>query len=605
MTDRYKKNLDYIYSTIVNAFLLFVAFCFSLNLLRVLHLASSNRYGIETLSKFHAESSFPVLIGIVVITIIGYLVLSKLRRRNSRIVRYLIILFLLCFYFIGVIAPNLAHYEGNADAFHNGEQLAPALALEQGKTPYKDLFFLHGAGEDVYTPWLSFKMFGQSIGSYYLLTGLLQLISTGLFLLLLHKLFKNDAVFYLVALWFMSSSFAAFYYIRDIPVWLSLILLYDMLVSKRFNNIGLAALGFLASFSLFYSFDRGIFLSGLLFVVAAILVLYSKVGNEYKLRPTLSKDRLVPIAFAAGGYLLSLALWGLTIGWDGIKAFISTSMQVAKYQGILFNYPYPVLSKETLMQWLPIIALISLGIVFYFKIRETKLKTIQPVLLFEVIVFLFALLFFRAATGRPDLGHVAYGSVMTFLLLFYVAWNGLHALLSSNNFNIQLIPRYLLPTLFVITLAISTSITNYYWLIQMNQAPLYPVKLALTAPKKADTFWTNDEYEAVVKYIRNNTTKNDALFVLPSEPMLYYSTGLRNPTKFSITWFADPSSLESELLTELKQTPPKLVVYKAGIGFYDEPDYVEITKRLPNVNKWILDNYHTSHSVGQYIILTR
>lgn len=605
MTTGNKKNLDYIYSVIINAILLFVAFCFSLNLLRLLHLSSSNGYGIETLSNFHAESSFPILIGIVVITIIGYLALSKMRKRYSTIVRYLLILFLLCFYFIGVVSPNIAHYEGNADAFHNGEQLAPALALEQDKTPYRDLFFLHGAGEDVYTPWLSFKLFGQSIGSYYLLTGLLQLVSAGLFLFLLHKLFKNDAVFYLVALWFMSSSFAAFYYIRDIPVWLSLILLYDMLVSKRFNNIGLTALGFLASFSLFYSFDRGIFLSGLLFVVATILVLYSRVGNEYRLRPALSKDRLVPIAFAIGGYLLGLILWNIILGWDGIKAFLSTSMQVAKYQGILFNYPYPVFSAETLMQWLPIIALISLGVVFYFKIRDTEFKTVQPVLLFEIVVFLFALLFFRAATGRPDLGHVAYGSVLTFLLLFHVTWDSMHAFLSSSTFDIKIIPRYLIPSLFVVALALNTSITNYYWLARMNQAPLHSAKLALTAPKKADTFWTNDDYEAAVSYILDNTTKNDGLFVLPSEPMLYYSTGLRNPTKFSITWFADPSSLESELLSELKQNPPKIIVYKSGIGFYDAPDYVEITKRLPNVNKWILENYQTSHPVGQYIILTR
>ena len=605
MTSSYKKNLDYIYSAIVSAVLLFVAFCFSLNLLRVLRLSSSNQYGIETLSTFRAEISFPILVCIVVITIIGYLVLSKLRNRNRNLTRYLIILFLIFFYFIGVVAPNIAKYEGNADAFHTGEQLAPALALEQGKTPYEDLFFLHGAGEDVYTPWLSFKLFGQSIGSYYLLTGILQLLSVGLFLFLLHKLFNNDAVFYPVVLWFMSSSFAAFYYIRDVPVWLSLILLYDMIVSRRFTNKGLATLGFLASFSLFYSFDRGLFLSGLLFIIAIILVLYSRVNNKYVFRPELSNERLAPISFAVGGYLLSLIIWGVILSWDGIKAFVLTSIQIAQYQGILFNYPYPAFGKETLMQWLPILALVSLGILLYYKLRETKLKIISPVVLFEVIVFVFALLFFRAATGRPDLGHIAYGSVLTFLLLFFVAWNGLQAFLSSNTFNIQLIQRSLLPTLFVVLLALSASVTNYYWLAQMTQAPLHSAKLALSAPKKTDAFWTNDEYEAVVSYIRDHTTKDDELFVLPSEPMLYYSTGLRNPTRFSITWFADPSSLESELLSDLKKTPPKIIVYKAGIGFYDAPDYIEMTKRLPNVNKWILENYQTSRSVGQHIILTR
>ena len=192
-----------------------------MNLLRVFKLKVPHKFGIENVSSAIPEASYPVLLGIAASTLGLFFLLKFIRSKRPSLMRLAVAGFLLFSFFLGFAVPNFAGYEDKLDTFHHGEQLAPAQAFSHGKDPYTDLFVLHGAGEDIVTPWLSFKLFGESIGSYYLLTGLLMTLGVAVFIFMLHRLFKPDLAFFVVALWFILSSFSAIYYIRDIPVWIT------------------------------------------------------------------------------------------------------------------------------------------------------------------------------------------------------------------------------------------------------------------------------------------------------------------------------------------------------------------------------------------------
>jgi hypothetical protein len=126
----------------------------------------------------------------------------------------------------------------------------------------------------------------------------------------------------------------------------------------------------------------------------------------------------------------------------------------------------------------------------------------------------------------------------------------------------------------------------------------------LTGPSKPDSFWETEKVETVSDYIKNNSNSNDYLFVLSSDPIFYYTTARANPTRYSISWFADPAPLEDEMLQELKLNPPKLVLYESGT-YYDRPEFIPMKDRLPLVNRWIVENYKHSTSIDGAIILSR
>lgn len=594
-------NKDYpklIARSAIDILILFISFAVSLNLLRLFRLKTETDYGIENLSSFSPEISYPVLLLIAGFTLILFGTIKWVRSKNANYFRLIVGSIILLSYLIGAVAPYFASFENNIDTFHHGEQLAPALAYEDGKVPYKDLFFLHGAGEDVITPWLSFKLFGQSIGSYYFTIGILQLVGTSLFIFLLHKLFKHDLEFLVVLLWFALGSYSAFYYVRDIPVWLSLLLVYSLILGKDSgrNHIKLGALGLLASISLFYSLDRGVFLSALLGVIYLSNLLFVRSKTGFTFSKSGFAKRLKTTWHAPAGYMLGFLGGVILLGGGALMSFIKTSLDVSRYQGSIFNYPYPLLDASTFFYWIPLIALTSLVLIFIRDFKNEK-SHISNQFMLEIILLIFGILFFRAATGRPDAGHVAYGSMIILLLFFIVTFRRIRLVLAGGARRRPYIIAEYMP-LFVMFLALlSPSIVNYYRIAQFNQAKLSETKTFLSAPRKSDSFWTNDRTEQASRRIIELAGPNGKLFVFSSEPLFYYTTKLPNPTNFSISWFADAQPLENALLRSLTANPPTVIVYESGQGFNDTPDYIAMQKRLPKVNGWILKNYHHADTI--------
>jgi len=367
----------------------------------------------------------------------------------------------------------------------------------------------------------------------------------------------------------------------------------------------LCILGGIAALSIFYSFDRGIFINALLLITALIVLLFKHKEGYYLFQPINLKGRVKLIVPILIGYLTIFTLVSLLLGFEGLRNFISTNLNLASFQGIIFNFPYPQANSGTLYFWLPIIAMIACIFTTVVLIGNNLRKGLIPEnYLFSLLMTILGIITFRAATGRPDTGHIAYGAPVIFLSLFYVLYLSL-IYLRYSKFHENLDKVHgILVLLIVIFICFTPSIFNYLRIAEMSQVPFGALKTIVSGPSKPDTYWYTKDVNEVTNYIKSNAKMNDALFVFSSDPIYYYSTKLKNPTRFYISWFADPNIFEEEALADLQKTPPKFIIYESG-SYYDRPEFISMKERLPAINDWILNNYPNSKKINNATILYR
>jgi hypothetical protein len=130
------------------------------------------------------------------------------------------------------------------------------------------------------------------------------------------------------------------------------------------------------------------------------------------------------------------------------------------------------------------------------------------------------------------------------------------------------------------------------------------IKRIKDLPNKPNEAWLDEEQKAVTGYIKSHTDQNDKIFIFSLEPLYYYLTDRENSSRFYISWFADPQPYTNELLGELKKNPPRLIVYE-GPPASEISDGVPMKDRMPEVNKWLLQNYPKKVKIHDTILLTR
>lgn len=592
------KRLNILDSAVVDVLLLFLAFSLSLFTKKILAILPSPNYQgvINSSTSAATEVNYIAFLFIITSTIALFLGFRYLRSKPTLFFRpSLIVVFVLAL-LCGVFAPTIASRAGNIDTFHAGEQLSPAFAYLEGKSVYKDIFVLRGAGEDVLMPVVSFKLFGQSIGSYYLLSVLLQILSAVAFFILLSKLIRSDALFIFSSIWFVSSSYSNFYAFRDIFVWLFILSIIYALRKAHQNKYILFVIGFLPIVTVFISMDRGFFLLAMLLVVLLFILATRQIrGGVYVFTSKDLVSRLINLWPVATGIIAANIVAVLILGYTSYIAFFSHARLASKFQGLIFNTPYPPFSLNTLSEWLPVLVASFTVLAVCYQLAMSR--RISRELAILILMTLFGIIFFRGATGRPDLGHISYGSTVLFLafalLLQYWA-SEMSSGSAPDTKPLQIRKETLLICASLLCIAsLHPKVFYIFRIAEMLQSPIGNVKLLLDAPRKPDSFWLGKAVENNTLHITSVAKNASSLFVFSSDPIYYYSTGLTNPTKYYISWFADASPLEFTLLSELRKNPPDVVLYKSGT-YYDRPEFVSMQDRLPLVNSWILKNYHQS-----------
>jgi hypothetical protein len=507
-----------------------------------------------------------------------------------------IVLYLLVATTVFFISGSAYKYHGHPnpvplDTFHEGESIGPAIDYLNGKVPYKDTIFIHGAFQDPIRSVLAFKLFGKSIASVRTLFSIMQIITFIAFCVCLYFLFACDIYYTSISFFIL----IIFVYLQPWEVAFSLpsrdILLFAFIVLAVFINkhlmrkeqkkphssvIGhvlLFLLPFTSTIAFSYSIDRGFYL----FATSLATLFFSYVF-------LLRKEDVKYLYTIIGGYILGTIVLGFAIKWafyDFAKfTFLVMPRYKELYDGIIYpfnNFPYlfPVFLISIIFCWL-----IRRFICFN---KDNKTCFMDRAHLFyceyflEIVLFTLSVFYFRSALGRSDIFHVYYASGPIFILAIYIMMNHYMVPLFNKIQKENSVKFVLSITLCIVFAA--------FYLPKMDFDKLYKFPLGIS-----DSELIPKDYRKTITFLHNNLADDEDFFTMTSEAMWYYFIDKPCPTRFSIVWFAMPSFYQTEIVDSLKKRNVKFILYKNNhLG--NIIDFIHTERRLPIVIDYIKNNY--------------
>lgn len=599
------KELDDIFTFIIS-----IAIAYVLSML--INLRSDNPYNISNITNvtggWNPENNYIKVVFIIIATVAIFFVFRWIKYRFSRkYFRILIALFASLSILLGTLIPQATNY--SLDPFGHGEQLAPSLDYHKGEKLFTDIFTLHGPGEDILIPNLSFAIFNHnrpSISSYILLTAILKTVTAFMFFLLIARLIQSPGFYLLTVLYFLTTTYAGFSYMKNIPFYV-VIALFWLLINKfkrtRIRLITIGSIGLIGSVSVLDSYDVGTVMT-LTVILASIASLFLRKDRErfYRLQwPQWNIGSFKSILAATLGVIAGQLLILIFLGAKGYADFIQTFYEITRYQGLMFDYPVIGLDARSLLFWLPIILLsiASYLLVVLLKNQYKQSKMFDKDTIFAITLMLSCAFYLRFGVGRPDMAHIAMASPILILTGLYIIQ--LYFFRKSKTLHWQFWPIIL----FIALLGWPQLSFNPTAIFLGGNTQIENVKKFIRLPSTPDSTWLTLEQKTVTEYIDKNSSSQDTLFVVVPEPLYYYTTDRKNPTRFAISWFMDPIQYTNEALNDLKNKPPKFIIYDDLGSPNRMSDGVPIAERFPKINDWIIENYTHKTVIDQVTLLSR
>jgi hypothetical protein len=610
------RSLEKLAQLCKEPFLLVIAFFASLTAVPLIQAPFSNPHNISNPLNsigFNPASNYTMIIFIIVTTLLLFLLMKRLySTKYAWTIKLIVVGILLSNHFIfnmlnissGYYLTDIIYANGphSLDNFHSGEQLSPANAFLSGTDLYSDIFYLRGAGVDVFIPALGFILFGKSIGSFLLINHLLMLVTMFSFFALMAIVVRGTFKYIIAITLFYVSNAMSLVEIRDIPVWivLGLILyLFKKDIPDVRKKVALAAIGLLSSLELYIAIDRGMLLVALaLMLTATLAVITPNKHNIYTFSPKLWRTNSKASLWPALGLTVGFIIPALFLGWQSFAAFLKmTFVEIPAYGGLLVSTKFPSLFSPEYLIWGPIIIAIATGhllIKLYSSVAAKELNALIP----YTLLFLFAVLALKAGSNRIHILKMATVVAPLFFIAFTILIFAIYIAYKNRSKRLQLIAP----------IAVLTVSFAVFWqpdFTQLLRQPAYSrsdLARYKNMPHSPDSHWIKEETQQVKDYILAHTTPRDYLYVFPSNPAYYYLTDRKNPSRFYASWFADPQPFTNELLADLKKNKPSLIVYEEAT-WMDAPDSINMKDRLPEVSQWIVQNYKHETKIGNTRIL--
>lgn len=595
----------------------------------------------------------------------GYIFVSLLADKHKKwLMRILFITVLAVSYFLtAFIRPDNQYF---VDLFHDGYQIGSASLLLQGRQMYTGIVTLHGPLNDTFLAISSFWLFGKSIGSVYLLTSIIHLVTFTLFFLLLMLIIKSELIFYLASVWFFNLvtvpiSFQRMNFVvstmRDITVWIMLLFLW-FLVGKKWNSILiLFIIGFTAGFAYFVSLDRAYLLT----MMTLFLFVYRLIVSQHKREDgkifyqhnfhlksiliNLKNNIPLTVGFLAG-FFIQIPILGFRAFGEFLQFAFSDFPKIAPFYG---EQIFPSFSEDP-TSWFPIFFIIF-NFVFIFrqfflpKFKEKKFAfELNSQQLYIFLVFVLSIIFFKAGIFRNDLFHLLYGStvifLVTFLIINYIYKESSESLSFSwfNGITKMTVAGIILYVLFSYNVPLTAFsgvkqfpltyltrqdncpidkkenreeafrlFTDTYVLNHLRCPPYrkeIDIRNFFLLNKRADREWLSDSSNKFLDYINNNTTEKDYVFIFSNESGYYYFLKAKAPTRFSDLTMAASSKYREILIDDLAKNPPKLILYSTS-SWPEVIEGVSMKERFSYLDDWILKNYPYKTNIDTAVILSR
>lgn len=512
----------------------------------------------------------------------------------------------LCVVFSVVFALNIGIEKHLFDYFHDGESLGPAISFYAGQTPYKDYLFLHGFFQDPFRSVLAFELFGRGISSLEIMDGILKIINSGLLFFLVYRLFRFNKialtamVLILVFLGISNRIWTRVLYDfvpvinhqgRDICTFSFLILLtylFDQFIAKKPDPkkvVFISLLLYLVAWgSYLYSVDRAYYLSATSLVVGVIVLLF---GN-------LSFKRSFLVGAIPG---MTMAIHGfiLVIG-TGIPYFLDYYfLKLPGFKELVDGIPYDINGFPFLVT-LVLIALPVCWLAHRFfyaaifsngNIKENIGEFARHYFL-EIILATMTVFYFRSALGRSDYYHLAYVSVLIYLLFFYFLFRRVLRPLFDRMSKKRMVAQIAFVAIGLIgVVGFFRLFSNNAYLLRAN----FPIGIA-------DEIYLKDDYEQMIELIKETLSEDEHFYTLTNELCWYYFIDKPAPSRHHLINFTSPYFFQEELIQDLEKNNVKLILYNNEDPF-NHFDNVGFRDRVPLVTDYVHEHYMFFRQIGR------
>ncbi|NMB57427.1 hypothetical protein GYA19_05850 [Candidatus Beckwithbacteria bacterium] len=295
------------------------------------------------------------------------------------------------------------------------------------------------------------------------------------------------------------------------------------------------------------------------------------------------------------GFLIFFLVGVLILGISGLKQYYHDLFFIPKLGYMLFSQNYPPLSFQFFYPYyLPFLIVFSNILFIAYALLKRELKNIASYL----FIFLLGLSYFISIFARADLRFISYDiSNINFFL-----WPLFVSTFMVMDFTIQkskIITQKIL--VFFILLVQILPFFNYKNFVLKN-FQIKNIINFINLPKYSDSFWLSKEQQNVVNFIKNNTSKNDYIYVFNDESLYYYLTQRNNPTKYYLAILTEPTVTQRSVIDRLKKYRPKYIVYHSSY-WSNKIDEIPQSARLYMINSWLLKNYRHSTKIGSTTLL--
>jgi hypothetical protein len=506
--------------------------------------------------------------------------------------------FIFCFSFASTAALS-----SWIDLFHRGETLGPASDYLRGKTPYLDVFVLHGMLENgLLDAWLM-GWLGRDAAvatARAVIAGSLTFPAVYLIGLLL---FRS------VPLSLLTVAVSLFTFVDNQRVVVHLVAVALLLAAIRTGRRGAyLASGAVAGFGIFYSLDIG------LYAVATALVAIPLIGwLQRSGRVAIEGFRTgTAMIFWTAGLLAGVAPFAVWLAWRGALGgfFVTSFVTVPSVIDAVWSLPFPNfvtmfrgdLSLRTISDFIlgerirfilnPLLISFAL-IVLTRRFIQRRGEAVDALFLTVVIAALVAQ---RSALGRADFQHQYFAA---YLIGVIVVMLGLRAW-QKSEVSAPTGSSTAFRSLAAAVVLLAGGVV--LWVPDLLTARLDST--ILYRPRISGVGYTDAAGAAVQKQIalfsrtvREATRRDDPIFDFSNQPALYFYSGRPNPTRFYQIPIASPMEFQMEIIEALETSRTPLVVRNSPLG-YDRFDGIPNERRAAALARYLDEQYEPWRTVG-------
>jgi hypothetical protein len=470
---------------------------------------------------------------------------------------------------------------GWLDSFHIGEFIAGAWLFHAGAFPWRDLLFIHGLLQDIFTPAAGFKLFGDSVwgGCAGFSMLLIPLWWTTMYFFFVYLFRRNTPLLLAAATVPVLEAFMDGHS-RFAPLPLILLALAALLERATWPRAFLLALALLVSNVLVPELAYAVPACG------AALVGFELTQRRRGLGFLANLPRTVRVT-AAGSALLALWLANLA-HHQAAAAFLDYYRAFAPGHALTGAMPHLKELRFLVFMFLPPVLVL---LAFWYAVAAVRMRWVLDVRDWVMAALaLVTFLYYPKFLSRAD-WHVMQAVSPALPLLYYAV----HKILPLCGMRSR---RGLVAAGGVAVLA-ALSFTWGHVAENLSRVPANFIRVVPNRPVLDELGWSEPDMASQAAgwtdlrdFLDAVLDPGDTLFDFTNQPAIYHYLLRRKPaTRYYHVSMAIRRSVQLDLVKELERTRPKLVVFDTDSGGLPEWDGVTNEVRHYEVSRYILRRY--------------